>query len=242
MTKQDHLLIYLHIPKTAGSTLKHIIRKQYRSGEVWFQTRNQMVPVLGTADKANELKCVGGHYWFGIHQQFNKPYKYITMLRHPIDRIASEYYYILGRPNHQAYSKVKTMSFMEFIDHFPLKSSNQQTRRISGLIQQPELQLAKKNIQNDFIVVGVSEMFDESVFLMKEACNWGDISFTSVNVTKNRPTLADIPKDVVEKLNEENKLDLELYNFAKTELVKKIENLDRDSKTKLQQFINQQSV
>jgi hypothetical protein len=118
-----------------------------------------VVPILKAADKGHELKCVGGHYWYGIHQQFEKPYKYFTMLRDPIDRIISEYYYVFERPNHQAYSEIKTMSLAEFIDHFPLKSCNQQTRRISGLIQQPDLQLAKNNIQNDFVVVGLSEMF-----------------------------------------------------------------------------------
>jgi hypothetical protein len=46
---------------------------------------------------------------------------------------------------------------------------------------------------------------------MKEAFNWDDISYSKVNVTKKRPSLADIPKDVLENLKDKNKLDLELY-------------------------------
>ncbi|MFC3884152.1 sulfotransferase family 2 domain-containing protein [Bacillus songklensis] len=236
MTAEKRLLIYMHIPKTGGTTLKNIIKKQYHSKEVWFHMEKDMIPKLKEKRKIDQLKCVGGHCWYGLHEYFKRPYQYFTILRNPIDRIVSEYYYILRRPHHKAYPQVQNMSLMEFIHHFPLKSSNQQTRRISGCIHEPDLDLAKKNLQNNFTVAGLSEMFDESIFLMKKTFNWGDISYSKENVTNNRPSVTDMPKDILSELEKRNEMDLELYTFTKELLAVKLESLDSDSKQELEMF------
>ncbi|MFT4412435.1 sulfotransferase family 2 domain-containing protein [Fredinandcohnia humi] len=220
------LYIYMHIPKTGGTTLKNIIKKQYDRREVWFHMEKDMIPKL-EQKKIDLLKCVGGHCWYGIHQHFERPYHYFTMLRHPIDRVISEYYYILERPKHKAHAEVKRMNLEEFIRRFPLKSSNQQTRRLSGNIQNPDVELAKKHIEADFAVVGLAEMFDESLLIMKDKFKWNDITYEKANVTKKRPSIEDISKGVIQSLEDLNQMDLELYNFAKTRLENQIRELNK---------------
>lgn len=228
----------MHIPKTGGTTMKNIIKDQYESREVWFHMEKDMLPKMDEKIKKQALKCVGGHCWFGLHQHFNKPYTYFTMLRDPIDRVVSEYYYILERPNHKAYPEVRTMDLMDFIQEFPLKSSNQHTRRISGNIKSPDLEAAIENIKNDFAVVGLSEMFEESLFLMKQAFGWNDITYQKVNVTKTRPSIGQLPKNVVAELEIRNELDLKLYEFSKKLLLEKLDRLDLRLKRELKNYIN----
>ncbi|RFU64583.1 sulfotransferase family 2 domain-containing protein [Bacillus sp. V59.32b] len=241
MKNDEKLLIYMHIPKTGGTTMKNIIQKQYDPREVWFHMEKDMLPKLEQKLKKKDLKCVGGHCWYGLHQHFHKPYTYFTMLRDPIDRVVSEYYYILERPHHKAYPAVVTMDLMDFIQEFPLKSSNQHTRRISGNIKSPNLEAAKENIKNDFAIVGLSEMFDESLFLMKKAFGWDDITYQKVNVTKKRPSIEKLPKNVVAELEIRNELDLKLYDFSKKLLLEKIDQLDFRSKRELKNYMNIQN-
>jgi hypothetical protein len=236
MMEEERLLIYMHIPKTGGTTLKNIIKKQYHHKEVWFQMEKDMISKLREKRKNDQLKCVGGHCWYGLHEHFKQPCQYFTMLRHPIDRVISEYYYILRRPTHKVYPKIRSMSLTEFIRHFPLKSSNQQTRRISGSVREPELELAKQNLKNAFVVTGLLEMFDESIFLMKKSFNWHDISYSKENVTPKRPSITDIPKEVLDELEKRNEMDLELYQFAKKLLMDKLKSLDPVARGELERF------
>ncbi|MGE7636131.1 sulfotransferase family 2 domain-containing protein [Bacillus paramycoides] len=234
MTEEKRLLIYLHIPKTGGTTLKNIIKRQYHPKEVWFHMEKDMIPKMEKRGNVDQLKCVGGHCWYGLHEYFEKQFQYFTMLRNPIDRVISEYYYILRRPNHNAYPQIKNMTLMEFIQNFSLKSSNQQTRRISGSIHNPNLDHAKTNLKNDFVVAGLSEMFDDSIFLMKKAFNWQDISYSKENVTQKRPAIDEISKDILNELKKRNAMDIELYAFAKELLTEKLESLDSVSKQELE--------
>ncbi|MEH7238304.1 sulfotransferase family 2 domain-containing protein [Bacillus sp. JJ1562] len=221
MTNSEELLIYMHIPKTGGTTLKNIIQKQYRKQDVWLHMEKDMNPKMEQKN-IEQLKCVGGHCWHGIHAHFDRPYKYFTMLRNPIDRVISEYYYILERPSHKAYLEVKNMNLEQFIHRFPIKSSNQQTRRLSGNIHKPDLEVAKRNIEADFAVVGLSEMFDESITVMKDLFAWGDISYQKANVTKKRPAVEDVSRKVIKQLEELNQMDLEIYEYAKTKLLRQL--------------------
>ncbi|MDQ0218888.1 hypothetical protein J2S21_001982 [Peribacillus cavernae] len=217
--------------------MKNIIKKQYAPGDVWFHMEKDMLPKLEQKMKKSELKVVGGHCWYGLHQHFDRPYTYFTMLRNPIDRVISEYYYILERPHHKAYPKVTSMDLLGFVRQFQLKSSNQHTRRLSGNIHSPNLETAIENIKNDFTVVGLSEMFDESLFLMKKSFGWEDIHYQKVNVTKKRPLIDEIPENVKAELKIRNELDLELYEFARKLLQEKVEQLDSESKQELENYM-----
>jgi hypothetical protein len=236
MNEEKQLLVYIHIPKTGGTTLKNIISKQFLPKEVWLHMEKDTNRKMQAKRKIDQLRCIGGHCWYGVHDDFDRPYKYFTMLRNPFDRVISEYYYILRWPEHKAYPQVRHMSFLEFIHQFPLKSSNQQTRRISGSIHDPDLKIAKNNLKKDFAIAGLAEMFDESLFLMKKAFNWNNITYSKQNVTPNRPAIDDMPKEILQELERRNEMDLELYSFAKKLLKEKLEGLDSISKQELELF------
>src|SRR5690625_7753957 len=83
------MLIFVHIPKTAGGSLISIISSQYNSHEIF----RMGFPEVNTATRLNNnIKCVLGHTFYGQHEELG-PHIYITMLRDPIDRVISHYYY-----------------------------------------------------------------------------------------------------------------------------------------------------
>ncbi|SDN60223.1 Sulfotransferase family protein [Paenibacillus sp. yr247] len=250
---EKELLIFLHVPKTGGQTLGRIIDEQYHISEIikvkdpqtvetlLNEIPNEKVTKIGCyvehletyfqqVPKGDEhINCIYGHMYFGMHRYLSKPYTYMTMLREPIDRVISHYYYFLGK-NH---FKTDT-SFEEFITK--PKFFNFQTRYLSGG-NIPDLQLAKENIHNHFSIVGITEMFDESLFLMKKQFGWEHINYAKKNVTASRPAKEQISKVFIDLIVKHNEIDIELYHYAKNLLELKIQALDHPSKQELHDYI-----
>ncbi|MGM0876127.1 MAG: sulfotransferase family 2 domain-containing protein [Bacillota bacterium] len=232
---KDNLLIFLHIPKTAGTSLRKIVERQYRLNEiVSFYGYESLENQLSKYSRENlrRKKCVLGHFRYGIHSHFSKPYTYITMLRDPIESLISLYYFVHQNPNLPMYEQVKNKTFEEFISNENVH--NRLTWYLAG--EGPSnLQKAIENLK-DFHFVGITEMFDESVFLMKKKFGWNNVNYEKLNVTKNRPKSKQIPNHVIEKVMEKNHLDIELYQYVKNSLKKEINALGLESNKEFKAF------
>ena len=94
---KNSLLIFLHIPKTGGTTLNSIFRKQFMRDKLFdhdnYQNKRMKLEDL-TEEEKKQIQAIAGHYFYGIHHLFNKRATYFTMLRNPIDRVISSYYYL----------------------------------------------------------------------------------------------------------------------------------------------------
>ncbi|MDD5070696.1 MAG: sulfotransferase family 2 domain-containing protein, partial [Candidatus Omnitrophica bacterium] len=108
MTRDDNFLyIVLHIPKAAGTTLRMHFENCFGFDRVVsfyedddnFENRQQSrdyLRDLSSKDK-QKIKMIYGHTaCYGLHKYFNRPYRYITFLRDPVDRMISMYNYRMG--------------------------------------------------------------------------------------------------------------------------------------------------
>ncbi|MBD1381916.1 sulfotransferase family 2 domain-containing protein [Metabacillus arenae] len=227
--KEEPLLIHLHMPKTGGTTLKNIITKNYgkrKSVNVYVE-RRVLKHVLRNLSK-KRIDCIQGHMPFGVHQFFDRQARYVTMLRDPVDRVLSEYYFIQSIPTHKLHAEVVKMSLEEYQNN--PSTTNLQTHYILGekfgkSLSEEDLKKAKNNLKNHFLVAGLTERFEESIVLMKEELGWDNINYTKVNVTKNRLTKKEISKDIIVQIEKNNLYDMELYQFAKELFEQKINSL-----------------
>lgn len=96
---QTKLQIFCHFPKTGGITLNHIINQEYGDNSVFHIMTNETLQK--TINQINEnlkngqkIKLIKGHIGFGLHEFLPQACSYITMLRNPIDRMISRYYYL----------------------------------------------------------------------------------------------------------------------------------------------------
>lgn len=164
------------------------------------------------------LECIYGHFFFGIHQYMKKSFTYLTLLRDPIEQIISLYYFIRRSPNHGLYSLAQNLDLKDFITAnnaaIQGQMNNPQTRFISGSTSSPDLEIAKYNLQRYFSVVGITERFDESVYLMKKQFGWKDISYKRENVSHKRPLKSQVSSSVLQLIEERTHLDRELYKFG----------------------------
>jgi hypothetical protein len=152
-------IIFLHIPKTAGSTLRKVITRQYGADETlkcYYQKqglslREALDEIKALPkEQAARIKIVLGHIGFGVHEYLPWPCSYITILRDPIDRVISGYYHILRDSSHKFQAQVQRMSLKEYVSSDLLRSEatrvnavnamdNGQTRLLAGNVVEAEM-------------------------------------------------------------------------------------------------------
>jgi hypothetical protein len=94
------MLIFLHLPKTARSALRGIIQRQYGSSSILPLDESSFGEELAAIppSQMDRLRAVMGHFFFGAHTFLSKPSIYITVLRDPLDRVISRYYFVRRSP------------------------------------------------------------------------------------------------------------------------------------------------
>lgn len=231
------LLLYMHIPKTAGSTFSQILSELYQSAArpCYFDQPEEILKELAK-DENNTIQCIYGHFLYGLHLHLPRPATYITFLRDPVERVISLYYF-WQTYDHSQQEALSKMSLKEFIlsDEYS-QNSNHQTFYLAGGTY--DLQLAKDNLQKQFAMVGLTERFDESLFLFQKVLGWPKIKhYVSHNITPHRPRKDQIPSEVIELILHKNQLDCQLYEFAKELFEERIASLDLISRNELLLFL-----
>jgi len=230
MAKSDvkkQTILFLHIPKAAGSTLHTVFNRQYKLANVFTIDEERSIEDLKqlSIQQRSEIEVLKGHMYFGLHELLPQPSTYITILRDPVERVISHYYYILRNPSNELYNQVAAagMNLKDFVlSGLSLEIDNGQTRLLSsfGAVVpykhcSPEiLESAKQNVKDHFSIIGFVERFDETLILLKRALKWKMPFYTKSNITQNRPFKAEIPKDTLDVIEAYNQLDIQLYQFA----------------------------
>jgi len=225
-------LIFVHLPKTAGTTLRGIVERQYRhslicraypSAEGKLESRQVGALPIETIRRIGLLE---GHIEFGWHSVLPQKAVYLTMLREPISRVISIYNYVERDVNHPLHNAVKSgaIGIEEFLKRkVTADATNGQTYWLSGGVDtevqshtaEEALETAKNNLTKYFPAVGIQERFDESLVLFKRIYHWRWIYYTSKNVANSRPNKKAMPDRIVRLIQDLNQLDMDLYEFAR---------------------------
>lgn len=234
--------LFLHIPKSAGSTLRYIIKEKYKGnfGVVnwhWTLWKNKdYLKQNFDFSKLSENQIVYGHFNYGLHEFLNQEVQYFTILRDPFKRVQSGYFHIL-RDAHSAYHfKIKNMSFDEYLgSQLILDVDNGQVRRISGIgdevpfgeLTEQHYNKAIQNIEDHFLFVGLTENFNASLYLLSKLMNWKSPYYWTQNKGKNKKQEL-INANDKQKAIDLNKWDYKLYDYCKQKLDQQLSETDFD--------------
>ena len=225
-------LVFVHIPKAAGTSLKALITKIYQGRPVvLFTSGDGLLDRFRNLPPQRRAQCavLGGHAPFGLHSAFdatNTNPAVITVLRDPVARVVSLYRYVFREPAHPEHAR--------FIANRPTIQDvyaqgtfapfdNHQTRFLAGpsahakpfgSLTTEDLATAITNLEFGCRAFGIQSRMDESLGLFQRDLNWPKAKLPTLNSSPSivqAPAVTDADCDAIAT---HNTLDLDLYDFA----------------------------
>jgi tetratricopeptide (TPR) repeat protein len=228
-------LIFQHVPRCGGTSLRRILKRQFDPSDVLelYGTREELelarYPTLAAVQHRTPA-LIAGHFPFGLHRYLPDGAVYVSMLRDPAERILSDYDYIVHNPLHVHHERVAGtgMAATEFVAAPELAISNRNglTRAFAGLspddpVTCESLAAARHNLRSHYAVAGLCERFDASLTLMRRAFGWPIPYYDEQNVHPARGRV--LPDDFRAAVDAHNQIDRELFHFAQELLAQRIE-------------------
>jgi hypothetical protein len=210
------VLAFVHIPKTAGSTISAILRQSFRTQHCdvrlgrdfdVFPLSPAVLQRIGWVYR--RLHSIAGHGVVpsGDLRRAGFEPRFYTFLRDPVVRCASEYQYLVQRNN-------LTTRFDQWIETDPVR--NRMTKMLGG---QENANAAIAVLRQRVEFVGLAERFDESLVLLRHHFPTAalDIRYRSKNVTRDNQLKTRLLNDsqTREKLILANREDCRLYDHVR---------------------------
>lgn len=199
MHRSESTLYFMHVPKTAGTSLHRILELNFRA----WRTYTLTYPVADSADlfrrlprsRRNRFQLVKGHFPYGFHEQLDTQPIYVSFVRDPVSRVISDYHYrcrVSFLPGFDEFRRAG-FEFEHYLEH--LYTPNLTTLFFAGVghLRRPVepmdrlFQRATANLEQ-FRYVGIVEHFERSIEEMAVALDLRRIAHVRANVTSQEGT------------------------------------------------------
>lgn len=240
---------FLHIPKTAGTTLNNVFDKNLASGAVLDLYTEDQHRAFGDVcyERIAEYSLVRGHVFItDFAELLDGPvrFKVFTFLRDPIQRVISEYNFLKRWPKSHLYDFLnrENVSLLEYVtsDHGMLRrrGRNNMVNSLSGTRGADlgeRLELAWNHLSERFCFFGILERFDESLLMLRKEMGLDSTFYEKQNVRIAERNVG-VSREEYDILCECNRYDLLLYERAVEEFSRRVDLLGPAFQSEVQLF------
>ncbi|KAK5577160.1 hypothetical protein RB653_002098 [Dictyostelium firmibasis] len=227
--------LFLHIPKCGGTTMYNHFSKHFNKAGTLQQWAH---PNPSEYKKVQDSKnFIIGHFEMGIHlilkEKEQKTHNYMTMLRDPVDRVISNYFYHKHSPGDPQHIIARDNSIENWIIKSP-RANNEITRVLSGITINEEpipsnetFNMALYHLRS-MRFVGITEKYSESLALFKFYTGLDNPNTNErLKFSKFRPS--GITTQIIENIKQRNWMDILLYEEALKMFERQIDIVGRDN-------------
>jgi hypothetical protein len=190
-------LLFMHIPKTAGTTLRKTLVKNYKRSEVAYLYPDPPgFPLRDLRDlplsQRAQFRLVVGHFQYGIHNEIPNDCWYFTIIRDPVARVWSHYQFLVDVKDPVIVPNGKVKSLEQVLEgRVTANTDNLMVRCFAGVserkfppgsIDSEVYELAKNNLENVFVYVGQQERLAEAYSNLQAKLGWnGNFDLETIN-------------------------------------------------------------
>lgn len=234
----SNLLCFMHIDKNAGTSVRHILSKNYPTqsflsikplGRMGVDGRAKTVDGLDedvycaiaeVQRRQHTLACVATNLPFGIDRFLDRPVTYFTFLREPVSRCISYWHFAFAA--RQTAPLWKVLECYDFDlgrilqDNAVYQFSNDQVRMVTGSSEpnpgQAEFEMARAVIEERFFLTGAVEYFDHCLKVLASRFGWRETGQVRLNVGI-QGSESKLPASAERYFKEANEWDVRLYEW-----------------------------
>ena len=223
-TRRSKKILFDHIPKCGGSSLNRYLEEHYPRRKIFNTNGAASIDrfINYPQSKRYEYDLIKGHLANKLIDYAHPECLKITILREPIDRLISHYFFAKRSPEHYLYSKIHE-SGISLEDYVTLGIStelrNWYTTHFSGLNiadaerdPQQSVNLAIEVLLSRYDIIGFLDEFSSFTDqLQNQAQLRLNYQNKKINVTQGRISVSAVQESTINKFKKINHLDIAMY-------------------------------
>ncbi len=213
--KYEIELVSLHIPKTAGTSFRNILKSVYGDRAVVRLDINKrgvtrLNQEIYTDPQPPSAKVLHGHFVYGdIVNRFELPeeYKKITWLRNPVQRVVSNYFYLDSILKTLLSEKRKNLNILNKMQRSLLEYAGDEINR------NRQWKFLRGITLEEFDFVGIQEDFNEDLVEIAKVLNWPKQP-QPIRQNKTPTERPPLDPEILRQIEKLNQADMDLYREA----------------------------
>jgi hypothetical protein len=222
--------VFVHLPKTAGTSFHVALREALGAGAVspsFIATR--LSPA--DAERLDRYAVISGHISMADIRRYFPDRMILTILRDPVDRCLSWYYFARKGSTRAFASDFVEAKRRSIEDFFALDYKityrnifNRQVRQLGDHVLNVEADLERatenaKDVLRSAVWVGRQESLAADIArLGQSAPELADLTLPIINATGDRRAQDDLAPALIARIRALNEYDLALYSFASRDI------------------------
>jgi hypothetical protein len=221
----DSRILFVHVPKSAGMSVFNGLAKAIGSKRslrfVDGSEANKEKYLAMTDEEVRNFHLLSGH--FALPFFLKKPvqdYKIITVVRKPIDRELSAYFYMKTWEKHPRHAQIKKMDLYHYLEQRERKGvKNPQCWHVCGTAS---FEKARDAIDERYFMVASLEQLLDFCRILEKRLNLAPVVPMHDNRTSFRLTAEEIHPALLKRFEALTQGDLKLYHYVKEKFEKEL--------------------
>lgn len=211
-------LLFVHIPKSAGISLYKAFLSVYKQENALrfadITTENKNLYLTMNHEEVRRYPFITGHLTlpFFLSKQI-EDYHVITVVRDPVDRELSAYFYIKSWKDHPLHDTVKKMDLYDYCEM--LEKQTYKNLQCWFLSEKCFFEPAKEVLDQKVFMAAPLDKLDLFTSALRQKLNLPPFHVTRSNETSFKMGAHELHPDIINRIREASSEDVKLYNYIK---------------------------